>query len=83
MTYTASIALLDALTEASVSCAFASFGSDHPALIEAIAAARHAGRDLRRIITTPFEMVGLAAAQGYAQVFGKPQAVIVHVDCGT
>lgn len=28
-------------------------------------------------------MVGLSAAQGYAQVCGLPAAVIVHVDCGT
>lgn len=28
-------------------------------------------------------MVALSAAQGYAQVCGKPAAVIVHVDCGT
>lgn len=81
--YTASSALLEALTEAGVSCVFANFGSDHPALIEAIAGARHAGRAIPQIITTPFEMVGLAAAQGYAQVSGRAQAVVVHVDCGT
>lgn len=28
-------------------------------------------------------MVALSAAQGYAQVTGKPAAVIVHVDVGT
>lgn len=28
-------------------------------------------------------MVALSCAQGYAQVTGKPAAVIVHVDCGT
>ncbi len=35
--YSASAAMLEALTEAGVSCIFANFGSDHPALIEAIA----------------------------------------------
>lgn len=81
--YTASTALLDALAEAGVSCIFANFGSDHPALVEAIAEARAKGRKIPRIITCPYEMVGLSAAQGYAQVSGEPQAVIVHVDCGT
>lgn len=81
--YTASTAFLEALVESGVSHLFANFGSDHPALIEAIAAARHVGRPVPRVITTPFEMVGLAAAQGYAQVSGRPQAVLVHVDCGT
>lgn len=81
--YTASSALLDALQEAGVSCIFANFGSDHPALVEAIAEARAKGRKIPRIITCPHEMVGLSAAQGYAQVSGEPQAVIVHVDCGT
>ncbi|KAN0087886.1 Thiamine pyrophosphate enzyme, N-terminal TPP binding domain containing protein [Tylopilus felleus] len=35
------------------------------------------------IMTSPNEMVALSAAQGYAQVTGKPAAVIVHVDVGT
>ena len=42
--YTASTAFLEALTEAGVSYIFANFGSDHPALIEAIAEARAHGR---------------------------------------
>lgn len=81
--YTASSAFLDALTEAGVSYMFSNFGSDHPALIEAIAFARAEGRTIPKVVTAPFEMVGLAAAQGYAQVSGKAQAVIVHVECGT
>jgi acetolactate synthase-1/2/3 large subunit len=28
-------------------------------------------------------MVALSAAQGFAQATGRPQAVVVHVDCGT
>lgn len=28
-------------------------------------------------------MVALSAAHGFAQVTGRPQAVIVHVDVGT
>jgi acetolactate synthase-1/2/3 large subunit len=81
--YTASTAFLEALTEAGVSFIFANFGSDHPALIEAIAEARAHGRRIPEIITCPNEMAGMSAAQGYAQVSGRPQAVIVHVECGT
>jgi acetolactate synthase I/II/III large subunit len=81
--YTASTAFLEALVEAGISHAFVNLGSDHPALVEAIAEARAQGRPIPRIITAPFEMVGLAAAQGYAQVSGEAQAVIVHVECGT
>jgi acyl-CoA reductase-like NAD-dependent aldehyde dehydrogenase/thiamine pyrophosphate-dependent acetolactate synthase large subunit-like protein len=82
-TYTTSSAFLDALTQAGVSYIFANWGSDHPALIEAIAAARAEGRKIPEIITCPNEMVALSAAQGYAQATGRPQAVIVHVECGT
>jgi acetolactate synthase-1/2/3 large subunit len=76
-------ALLDALAEAGVPFIFANFGSDHPAIIEAIAEARAAGRPIPRVITCPNEMVALSAAQGAAQVSGRAQAVLVHVDCGT
>jgi acetolactate synthase-1/2/3 large subunit len=81
--YTASSAFLEALTEAGISYIFANWGSDHPALIEAIAEARAMGRAIPQVITCPNEMVALSAAHGYAQVSGKPQAVMVHVECGT
>ena len=81
--YTASMAMLEALTEAGVSYAFSNFGSDHPALIEAIAEARATGRTIPKIVTCPNEMVALSAAHGFALVNGRAQAVIVHVDCGT
>jgi acetolactate synthase-1/2/3 large subunit len=81
--YTASSALLEALAEAGVSCIFANFGSDHPALIEGIAEARAHGRSLPVVITCPNEMVALSCAHGHAQVSGRAQAVLVHVDCGT
>ncbi len=80
---TAGMALLDALTEAGVTHIFANFGSDHPALIEAIAHARTTGRVVPTVITCPNEMVALSCAHGFAQVSGHAQAVIVHVDCGT
>lgn len=81
--YTASSAFLDALREVGVSYVFANFGSDHPGLIEAIAAARAERRPIPSFVTCPNEMVALCAAQGYAQLTGEPQAVVVHVDCGT
>ena len=81
--YTASTALLEALQETGVSYLFANLGSDHPALIEAIAEGRAVGRSLPQVITCPTEMVALSSAHGFAQVSGQAQAVIVHVECGT
>jgi acetolactate synthase-1/2/3 large subunit len=81
--YTTSTAFLDALVEAGVSYLFANFGSDHPALIESLAEARATGRRVTQVITCPNEMVALTAAQGFAQISGRAQAVLVHVDCGT
>ena len=81
--YTASAAMLEALQEAGVSYIFANFGSDHPALIEAIAEARSLGRPIPAVVTCPNEMVAMTCAHGYAQLTGRAQAVVVHVDCGT
>ncbi len=81
--YTASTAFLEALSEAGVSYIFANWGSDHPALLEALAEAHISGRTVPQIITCPNEMVALSAAHGYAQVNGQAQAVAVHVECGT
>src|SRR5690606_9174832 len=81
--YTASTAFLEALNEAGVSYIFANFGSDHPALIEAIAEARAKGRKVPAVVTCPNEMVGMSAAHGFALVSGQAQAVVVHVECGT
>jgi acetolactate synthase I/II/III large subunit len=81
--YTASAAMLEALQEAGVSYIFANFGSDHPALIEAIAEARSLRRPIPSVVTCPNEMVAMSCAHGYAQLTGRAQAVVVHVDCGT
>ena len=81
--HTASTAFLEALTEAGIGYIFANWGSDHPALIEALAEARANGRAVPAVVTCPNEMVALSAAHGHAQVSGQPQAVIVHVECGT
>ncbi|WP_158814903.1 thiamine pyrophosphate-requiring protein [Methylocapsa sp. S129] len=81
--YSASTALLEALGDSGVTHIFANFGSDHPALVEAIAEARAHGRAIPMIVTSPNEMVALSCAHGSAQLTGQAQAVIVHVECGT
>jgi acetolactate synthase-1/2/3 large subunit len=81
--YTTSTAFLEALQEAGVSYIFANLGSDHPAIIESLAVAKKEGKKVPEVITCPHEMVALSAASSYAQITGKPQAVIVHVECGT
>lgn len=81
--YTAGSAFLEALVEAGVSHVFVNWGSDHPALIEAIAEARAKGAVMPRVITCPNEMAALSAAHGFYQASGVAQAVIVHVECGT
>ena len=82
--YTASMAFLEALVDAGVSYLFVNLGSDHPAMVESLAEAAATGKtQCRRSITCPNEMVALSCAHGYAQVSGKAQAVLVHVECGT
>jgi acetolactate synthase-1/2/3 large subunit len=81
--YTASTAFLEALNEAGIDYIFANWGSDHPALVEALAQARATGRTVPAVVTCPNEMVALSIAHGYAQVSGRPAAVVVHVECGT
>ncbi len=83
--YTTSTAFLEALAEAGVRYVFANLGSDHPGLIEALAAARAEGREdeMPSLIVCPHETVAVSAAHAYAMVTGEPQAVLVHVDAGT
>lgn len=84
MVYTTSNVFLETLIAAGITHAFVNLGSDHPALLEAIAerasadsSSDAAKKDLK-IVTCPNEMVALSCAQGYAQVTGKPAAVIVQ-----
>jgi acetolactate synthase-1/2/3 large subunit len=83
--YTTSTAFLRALRDGGVTHVFANLGSDHPGFIEAYARARRHGVTewFPELIVCPHESVALSAAQGYAQVTGQAQAVIVHVECGT
>ena len=83
--YTCSTAFLEALREAGIRYAFANLGSDHTGIIEAYSQAARLGTldQLPELVLCPHESVALSAAHGYAQVSGEPQAVLVHVDCGT
>ncbi|KAJ3746353.1 thiamine pyrophosphate enzyme, N-terminal TPP binding domain-containing protein, partial [Lentinula detonsa] len=85
--YTTSSLFLKSLSLAGITHAFVNWGSDHPAILEELQRQRsqgeHKGETSPRVITCPNEMVALSAAQGYAQVTGKPAAVIIHVDVGT
>ncbi len=77
--------LLETMREAGVRYLFANLGSDHTGIIEAYA---REGRDgpaaaFPELVLCPHEGVALSAAQGYAQVSGDAQAVLVHTDCGT
>ena len=81
---TTAAVLLDTLARAGVTHAFVNWGNDHPALLEELERQRvEDGRTALEIVTAPNEMVALSAAQGLAQVSGKPTLVIVHVDVGT
>jgi acetolactate synthase-1/2/3 large subunit len=83
--YTTSTAFLEALAETGVDYVFANLGSDHPGLVEAYARARADGTADRfpELVICPHESVAFSAAQGYAQLSGRAQAVVVHVECGT
>ncbi|KAJ7696509.1 thiamine diphosphate-binding protein [Mycena rosella] len=81
--YTTSSVFLQSLANAGITHVFANWGSDHPALLEDLSRRKKEGKTASKIITCPNEMVALSAAQGFAQVTGKPAAVIVHVDVGT
>jgi len=81
--YTGASAMIEALVDAGVSYLFVNLGSDHPGIVEAIAQARATGKPAPKVITCPNEMVALTCAQGFVQITGRAQAVLVHVDCGT
>ncbi|MCL2408789.1 MAG: thiamine pyrophosphate-requiring protein [Oscillospiraceae bacterium] len=83
ITYTTADALNDALVNAGVDCVFINFGTDYPPIIESWAKAEAHGRKIPRVIISPHEYPAISAAQGYAQITGKAQAVFVHVDVGT
>ncbi|CAK7235032.1 hypothetical protein SCUCBS95973_009133 [Sporothrix curviconia] len=73
--------VLKALVAADITHLFVNLGSDHPAFLAAFANKQFA--DKIKIFTAPNEMNALSAASGFAQVTGRPAAVLVHVECGT
>lgn len=81
--YTTATAFLEALVEQKVEFIFANLGSDHAGLVEALSEAKANGRPMPKLITCPNEMVALSIAHGHAQISGRAQAVVVHVECGT
>lgn len=84
MVLTTSSLFLHTLARVGISHVFVNWGSDHPAMLEELGRQRTAyGAHALAIVTSPNEMVALSAAHAYAQVTGKPAAVIVHVDVGT
>lgn len=84
MSFTTSSILLKTLANAGITHVFVNWGSDHPAFLEDLQRQRaEQDRLSPEIIISPNEMVGLSCAHGYAQVSGKPAAVLVHVDVGT
>ena len=81
--YTGADALNDALIAAGVDCVFINSGTDYPPIIEGWAKYEAEGQKVPRVIISPHEYAAMSAAQGYAQITGKAQAVFVHVDVGT
>ena len=74
---------LDGLVESGIEHLFCNLGTDHVALIEAMAGFARAGRPQPNVILCPHENVALHMAGGYAAATGRGQGVLVHVDAGT
>ncbi|KAF8133294.1 thiamine pyrophosphate enzyme, N-terminal TPP binding domain-containing protein [Boletus edulis] len=84
MVLTTSSLFFHTLAQVGIDHVFVNWGTDHPAMLEELERQRATyGAHTLTIVTSPNEMVALSAAHGYAQVTGKPAAVIVHVECGT
>lgn len=81
--YTVADAMTDALVRSGVEHIFLNSGTDYPAIIEGWAKCKAMGIKTPEVLICPHETVAMSAAQGYAQVTGKPDAVFVHVDVGT
>jgi acetolactate synthase I/II/III large subunit len=74
---------LEGLNEIGVDYLFSNMGTDHAPIIEEMARWRKAGLKYPPTILCPHENVAAHMALGYAQVTGRGQAVLVHVDVGT
>jgi acetolactate synthase I/II/III large subunit len=74
---------LQGLNEIGIDYLFCNFGTDHAPLIEELARFEADGLKAPKIILCPHENVAIHMAGGYAQMTGRGQAVLVHVDAGT
>jgi acetolactate synthase-1/2/3 large subunit len=74
---------LEALNEIGIEYLFCNLGTDHAPLIEELARYEANGLRAPKVILCPHENVAIHMAGGYAQVTGRGQAVLVHVDAGT
>jgi acetolactate synthase-1/2/3 large subunit len=76
-------AYVRALVAHGVECLFLNPGTDTIPIQEALSKLEQQGEPVPRTVLCLFELVALAAAHGYYQATGRPQAVLVHVDVGT
>jgi acetolactate synthase I/II/III large subunit len=74
---------LQGLNEIGVEYLFCNFGTDHAPLIEELARFEADGLRVPKVVLCPHENVAMHMAGGYAQMTGRGQAVLVHVDAGT
>jgi acetolactate synthase-1/2/3 large subunit len=81
--YSTAYHLLDALNEVGIEYLFCNFGTDHAPLIEELARFEANGLRAPKVILCPHENIAIHMAGGYAQMTGRGQAVLVHVDAGT
>jgi acetolactate synthase I/II/III large subunit len=75
--------LLQGLNEIDVEYLFCNFGTDHAPLIEELARFEADGLRAPKVVLCPHENIAIHMAGGYAQMTGRGQAVLVHVDAGT
>src|SRR6516225_9077009 len=75
--------LLQALNEIGIEYLFCNFGTDHAPLIEELARFEADGLRAPKVVLCPHENVAVHMAGGYAQMTGRGQAVLIHVDAGT
>jgi acetolactate synthase-1/2/3 large subunit len=74
---------LQGLGEIGIEYLFCNFGTDHAPLIEELARFEVEGLQAPNVILCPHENVAMHMAGGFAQITGRGQAVLVHVDAGT
>jgi acetolactate synthase I/II/III large subunit len=74
---------LQGLNEIGVEYLFCNFGTDHAPLIEELARFEADGLRAPKVVLCPHENIAMHMAGGYAQMTGRGQAVLVHVDAGT